>query len=62
MTPTSLKISSIGMTKPYSDVCSYNHFTDLEQEHLDFLYNLQTFTDPGHKPNPDVLERKAWMV
>ena len=39
-----------------------NHFTDLEQEHSDFLCNLQTFTDPGHKPNPDVPERRAWTV
>ena len=41
---------------------SHNHFTDLEQEHSNFLYNLQTFTDPGHKLNPDVPERKAWTV
>ena len=41
---------------------NHNHFTDLDQEHSNFLYNLQTFTDPGHKPNQDVPERKAWMV
>ena len=60
--PTSPKMSLVDMTKPYSDVYNCNHSTNLEQEHSDFLYNLQTFTDPGHKPNPDVLERKAWPV
>ena len=41
---------------------NHNHFTNLEQEHSKFLYNLQTFTDPGHKRNPDVLEIKVCMV
>ena len=50
------------MTKPYSDMYNYNHFTNLEQEHSNFLYHLQTFTDPGHKLNPDVLGREVWMV
>ena len=39
-----------------------NQFTDLEQEHSDFLCNLQSFTDPGHKLSPDVPERQAWTV
>ena len=60
--PTSPKISLVGTTKPYSDMYNHNHFTDLEQEDSDFLYNLQTFTDPGHKLNPNVSERKAWML
>ena len=59
---TSPKISSIGTTKPYSDMYNHNYFTDLEQEQLNFLYNLQTFTYSGNKLNPDVPERKAWMV
>ena len=50
------------MSKPYSDMYNHNHFSDLEQEHSDFLYNLQISTAPGHKPNPDVPERKAWTV
>ena len=60
--PTSPKISSVVINKPYSDMHNHSHFTNLEQEYSDFLYNLQTFTDPGHKPNPNVLERKAWTV
>ena len=50
------------MTKPYSDMYTQNHFTNLEQEHSNFLHNLQSFTDPGHKPNPNILETKAWTV
>ena len=50
------------MTKPYSGVYNHNHSTNLRQQHSDFLYNLQTFSDPGDKLNPDVLERKAWTM
>ena len=48
-----------------------NHFTDLEQQHSDFLQDqskviyrlaLQSFTDPGHKQKQNVSERKAWTV
>ena len=39
-----------------------NHFTDQAQGHSDFVHNLQSFTDPGHKMNPDIPERKAWTV
>ena len=60
--PTSPNISLAGMTKPYSDIYTQNHVTDLEQEHSDFLHNLQSFTDPGHKPSPDIPERKAWTI
>ena len=56
--PTSLA----GMTKPYSDMYTQNHFTDLEQEHSDFLCNLKSFTELGHKPNPNVPDRKVWTV
>ena len=59
---TSPNTSLAGMTKPYSDMYTQNHFTDLEQEHSDFLCNLQSFTESGHKPNPDILERKGWIV
>ena len=58
--PTSPSTSLAGMMKPYSDMDTQNHITNLEQEQSDFLDNLQT--DPGHKPNPDVLERKVWTV
>ena len=51
-----------GMTKPYSDMYIQNHFTNLEQEHSDFLHNLQSFIDPGYRSNVDVLEWKAWTV
>ena len=50
---TSPNTSLAGMTKPYSDTYTQNHFTDLELEHSDFLHNLQSFTDPGHKPSQD---------
>ena len=60
--PTSPSTSLAGMTKPCSDMYTQNHFTDLEQEHSDFLHNLQSFTESGHKPNPDIPERKAWTV
>ena len=60
--PTPPNTSLAGMTKPYSDMYTQNHFTDLEQEHSDFLCNLQSFTNPGHKLNPDVPERQAWTV
>ena len=60
--PTSPNTSLAVMTKPNSDMYTQNHFTDLEHKHSDFLYNLQTFTDPGHKLNAYVLERRAWTV
>ena len=60
--PTSPNTSLAGMTKPYSDMYTHNHFTDLKQEHSDFLSNLQSFTDPGHNPNSNILERKAWTL
>ena len=60
--PTLPNTSLVGMTKPYSDMYTQNHFTDLEQEHSDFLHNLQSFTDLGCKLNPNILERKAWTV
>ena len=41
------------MIKPYSDMLTQNHFTILKQEQSDFLHILQTFTDPGHMPNPE---------
>ena len=50
------------MTKPYSDMYTQNHFTDLEQEHLDFLHTLQSFTDPYYKQSLNAPERKAWTV
>ena len=59
---TSPNTSLTGMNKPCSDMYTQNHFTDLEQKQSDFLHNLQSFTDPGHKPNPDIQERKAWTV
>ena len=43
--PTSPNTSSVGMTNPYSNMCTQNHFTDLEQVHSDFLHTLQSFTD-----------------
>ena len=62
--PASQSTSLAGITKPYSNVYAQNQFTDLEQEHPDFLCTLQSFTDSGHKLNPDILERerKAWTV
>ena len=60
--PMSPNTSMVGMMRPYSDIYTQNHFTNVEQEHSDFLHKLQTFTDPGHKPNPGVPERKAWTV
>ena len=60
--PTPPNTSLAGMTKPYSDMYTQNHFTNLEQEHTDFLCNLPSFTDPGHKPNPEVPEKKTWTV
>ena len=71
MKPTSPSTSMVGMTKPYSDMYTQNHFTDLEQQHSDFLQDqskvvdrltLQSFTDPGHKQKPNTPERKAWML
>ena len=50
------------MTKPYSDMYTQNHFTDLEQEHSEFICNLQSFTVPNHKLDPNVVERRAWTV
>ena len=56
--PTSPSTSMVGMTKPCSNMHTQNHFTNLEQEHLDFLqgqpkvvdrHTLQSFSDPGHK-------------
>ena len=41
--PTSPNTSLVGMTKPYSNMYTQNHLTDLEQEHSDFLCNLQSF-------------------
>ena len=43
-------------------ICTLRVATDLEQEHSDFPHNVQAFTDCGHKPNPDIPERKAWTV
>ena len=69
--PTSPNTSLVGMTKLYSDMYTQNRFTDLGQEHSDFLqdqprvvggHTLQSFTDPGHKQKPNVLERKVWTV
>ena len=60
--PTLPNTSLAGMTKPYSDMYTQNHFTNLEQEHSDFFHNLQSFTDSGHKPSSNVPERKAWTV
>ena len=60
--PTSPNTSLVGMTKPYSNVYTQNHFSDLEQEHSDFLHILQSFTDPGCKQNPNAPKTKAWTV
>ena len=59
--------SIIGMTKPYSDMYTHHHVTELEQEHSNFLqdqpnvvdrHSLQSFTDPGCKQKSNVPERK----
>ena len=42
--PTLPHTSLHGMTTLYSDMYTQNHFTNLEQEHSDFLHNLQSFT------------------
>ena len=60
--PTSANTSLAGMTKTYSDMYTQNHLSSLEQEHSDFLCNLQSFIDPGQKLNPNVPDRKAWTV
>ena len=60
--PTIPNTSLAGMTISYSNMYTKNHFTNLEQEHSDFLHNLQSFTDPGHKLIPNVLERQPWTV
>ena len=59
------------MSKAYSDMYTHHHFTDLENEHSNFLqdqcrvldrHTLQSFTDHGHEIKSNVLEFRAWMV
>ena len=67
--PTSPSPSMISMTKSSSDMYTHHHFTELEQEHLNFLqdktcpkvvdrHNLQSFTNPGNKLKSNVLEKR----
>ena len=58
--PTLPSTSIIYMTKPYSDMYTHHHFTDLEKEHSNFLqdqpkvvdrHTLQSFTDPSCEKN-----------
>ena len=71
--PASPGSSMISMTKPNSDMYTHHHFTELEQEHSNFVqdqpspkvvdrYTLCSFTDPGCKQKSNVPERVVWMV
>ena len=63
--PTSPSTSIIGMTKPYSNMYTHHHFTDLEKEHSNFLkhqprvvdrHTLQPFANPSNKQKSNVPE------
>ena len=63
--PTSPSTSIIGMSKPYTNMYTHHHFTDLEKEYSNFLqdqpkvierHTLQSFTDPSLEHKSHVLE------
>ena len=70
MRPTLPSSSMISMTKPYSDMYTHHHFTELEQEHLNFLQDqprpkvvdrntLWSFTDTGYKQKSNYQKEKC---